>query len=410
MQKQRVGIIGAGPAGIMAALEAVRYGAHVLLFDSNMMVGRKIHVTGNGRCNISNVDAAPERYTCADRAFLGVAFARHGHSETVARLDELGIPTYTTPDGWCYPLSNSAATVANALATQLDLAGVNVHLQHKIGDIRRDQERFFLAAGAPSQTYSVDRLVVACGGKAYPALGSTGELFPLLERLGHTVNALYPALAPITGDVRQLHKLQGVRLDVGLTLLEGEHKIGETVGNLMFTQLGFSGPAVMDLSHLISTRPDVSLTLVIDLVPFHRERLSEVIARFRSEPVPLAVILGSVMAVKIPPVVIPLAGLPVDVPLSALSQKELERLLHLITHLEVQVSGTREFKFSQLSTGGIPVTEVDPRTMASRVVPGLYFAGEVLDVVGPCGGYNLQWCWTSGAIAGIGTTSTSAFL
>ena len=410
MGKRRVGVIGAGPSGIMAALEAVRHGAHVLLFDSNMMVGRKIHVTGNGRCNISNVDAAPEHYTCADREFLQVAFAQHGHSETVARLDELGIPTYTTPDGWCYPLSNSAATVANALAAQLDLAEVDVLLRYKIGDISRNKGRFVLTAGAPSQTYGVDRVVVACGGKAYPALGSKGELFPLLERLGHTVLPIYPALVPITGNVKQFHKLQGVRLDAGLTLLEGEHKLDETVGNLMFTQFGFSGPAAMDLSHLISTRPGASLTLVINLVPFHREQLSEVIARFRLEPVPLTAVLGSVMPVKIPPVVIPLAGLPADVPLSALSQRELDRLQHLITHLEVEVTGTREFKFSQLSTGGIPVTEVDPRTMESRGVPGLHFAGEVLDVVGPCGGFNLQWCWTSGAIAGKGAAGLSTFL
>lgn len=408
MEKRRVGIIGAGPAGIMAALEAVRYGADVLLFDSNKMVGRKIHVTGSGRCNISNEHAAPERYTCADRAFLKSAFARHGHSETVARLDELGIPTYSTPDGWCYPLSNSAATVANALTGQLDLAGVDVQLQHKIWDISRDREQFVVTAGSPSQSYRVDRVVVACGGKANPVLGSKGSLFPLLERLGHTVLPLYPALAPITGNVGHLHKLQGVRLDVRLTLLEGKDKLGETVGNVMFTQPGFSGPAAMDLSHLISTRPGVPLTLVIDLVPFHQERLSEVIAQFRSEPVPLSVILGSVMTVNIPPVVIPLAGLPVDVPLPALSQKELDRLLHLITHLEVEVTGTGEFKFSQLSTGGIPVTEVDARTMGSRVIPGLHFAGEVLDVVGPCGGFNLQWCWTSGAIAGAGAASPSS--
>ena len=402
MSKRRIAIVGAGPAGIMAALEAARHGVHVTLFDTNEIVGRKLLVTGNGRCNISNVHAAAGCYTCADRTFLETAFSLFGHEETVTCLHELGIPSYATPDGWCYPLSNSAATVADALAAMLDLAGVDVRLKTKVADISPTGGKFTLTVGGGPRTQTVDRVIVASGGKAYPALGSRGSLFPVLTRLGHAINPVRPALAPIIADVKHLYKLQGVRLDVGLTLFERGQVLGETVGNMMLTQFGFSGPAPMNLSHLVSARPGAALILSIDLLPHHRAELMELITRMRSQSVPLRVVLGSVLPPKIAPVVIPLAKLPADVCLAALSQKDLDRLLHLITHLKAKVKETRGFKFAQVSTGGVSVSEVDPRTMESRIVPGLHFAGEVLDVVGPCGGYNLQFAWSTGALAGRG--------
>jgi hypothetical protein len=193
---------------------------------------------------------------------------------------------------------------------------------------------------------------------------------------------------------------------VGLALYQGDEKLGETVGNLLFTQFGFSGPAPMDLSHLVSTRlvdgyEGPPLRLTINLVPYHLEELRRLIARKRAEPVPMRVVLGAVLPVKVPPVFLRLAGLPPDVLLNRVSGQDLEKLLALLTGVSVMVKGTRGFKFSQLSTGGVPVTEVAPRSMASRRVKGLYLAGEVLDVVGPCGGYNLQFAFASGAIAGM---------
>ncbi|MEE8390264.1 MAG: aminoacetone oxidase family FAD-binding enzyme [Anaerolineae bacterium] len=404
----KVGIIGAGPAGIMAALEAAKLGARVLLFDSNPMVGRKLLVTGNGRCNLTNANVAPGRYVCADHAFLEQALTEFGHEHLIVALRELGIPTYATHDGWCYPLSNSAATVVDTFAAALELAGVEVYLRHKIVRIRRSKGKFVLGADCPdgARTYAVERVIVAAGGKAHPALGSKGECFPLLEELGHTVAPVHPALAPIRAEVKQFHKLQGVRLDVSLTLYQGKKKLGETVGNLLFTQFGFSGPAPMDLSHLVSTRlvdgyKGPPLRLTINLIPHHLEELRQLIAHKRAEPVPMCVVLGAVLPVKIPPIFLQLARLPSDVRLNQISNRDLEKLLGLLTGISVKVKGTREFKFSQLSTGGVPVTEVIPHSMASHRVKGLYLAGEVLDVVGPCGGYNLQFAFTSGAIAGI---------
>ncbi|MCP4544483.1 MAG: aminoacetone oxidase family FAD-binding enzyme [Chloroflexi bacterium] len=399
----KVGIVGTGPAGMMAALEAAKRGARVLLFDSNPMVGRKLLVTGNGRCNLSNANAAADRYTCADPAFLEQALAKFGHEHLSVTLRELGILTYATHDGWCYPLSNSAATVVDTFAAALELAGVEIHLWHKIVHIRRSKGKFVLEADVPdgARTYTVERVIVAAGGKAHPVLGSKGECFPLLKELGHTVVPIHPALVPIRADVKRFHKLQGVRLDVGLALFQGDNKLHETVGNMLFTRFGFSGPASMNLSHLVSTHEGPPLRLTLNLIPHHLEELRQLIARKRADPISMRVILGAVLPVKIPPVFLWLAGLGPDVCLNQISNRSLEKLLGLLISISVKVKGTREFKFSQLSTGGVPVTEVVPHSMASRRVKGLYLAGEVLDVVGPCGGYNLQYAFTSGAIAGM---------
>ena len=398
-----VGVIGAGPAGMMAALQAARRGARVLLFDRNRTVGRKLLVTGNSRCNLTNASVAAGCYACADPVFLEQALAAFGRRELIDALMDLGIPTYATPDGWYYPLSNSAATVVAAFSAALEQAAVELNLQININNVRSANEGFVLEAGGPLHNYTVERVVVATGGKAQPALGSRGEFFPLLERLGHTIVPVRPALVPIRADVKRFHKLQGVRLDVGLALYRGSTKLGETLGNLMFTQFGFSGPAAMDLSHLISThaKDGSPLMLTVNLVPHHLDQLHRLVARKRTDPFPLRVLLGAVLPAKIPPVLLELAGFPADAHLNQVSEQELERLLDLLTGVSVMVKGTRGFQFSQLSTGGVPVTEVDSRTLESRWVKRLYLAGEVLDIVGPCGGYNLQYAFTSGALAGM---------
>ncbi|MBC7254903.1 MAG: aminoacetone oxidase family FAD-binding enzyme [Chloroflexi bacterium] len=403
-RNRHIAIVGAGPAGIFAALAARERGARVSLLDTNETVGRKLLVTGNGRCNITNVHASAERYVCADRAFVATALGLFGHPQTVARLRDLAILTYATPDGWCYPLSESAATVVAAFEAALRLAGVEIHLKTKVSDLAPVGGKWQLTIGGGPHKMEADRVIVSSGGKAYPALGSKGELFPVLERLGHHIEPVYPALVPLTAQMRTFHKLQGVRLDAGLRLYEGDRLLGEAVGNLLFTSTGLSGPAAMDLSHLVSTRPEAArqgaLRVEIDLLAYHRGALEDLIARQRQRPVPLAVILGAVLPAKVPPFLLEMAGLSPEATLAATPKDRLEHLLYLAGHLSTQVTGTRGLQFAQVSTGGVNVREVDPRTMASRLWPGLYFAGEVLDVIGPCGGFNLQWAFTSGALAG----------
>ncbi|NPV07516.1 MAG: aminoacetone oxidase family FAD-binding enzyme [Anaerolineae bacterium] len=395
-----VGIVGAGPSGIMAALQAAERGARVILFDSNRTVGRKLAVTGNGRGNLTNAAVGVDAYHCADRSFLERALSAFGRDDLLTYLRRVGVLTYATHDGWYYPVSGSAATVVEALATALDAAGVEVRLLTKVDDLRPRGAGWELWAGGGSSKIPVDRVVVATGGMAAPALGSKGSMFPVLEGLGHTVIPLRPALVPLVGDVRHLHKLQGVRLDVRVRLLAGDEVLGEEFGNLMFTQSGLSGPAPMNLSYLVGSDGRKGLEASIDLVPTHRHELMQLLHEQQGRPVPLRVLLGSVVPPKVPPVIMELAGVPREARLTEVDGEALARVLGHLRDLRVRVTGTRGFDQAQLSAGGVPVTEVDADTMESRKARGLHLAGEVMDVVGPCGGFNLQFAFTSGALAG----------
>ncbi len=400
-----IAIIGAGPAGMLAALLAAERGAQVTLFDSNPAVGRKLLVTGAGRCNLTNANIAPERYACADAGWLAQLFTQFGRDDLLGALAEIGVLASPTWDGWYYPRSESAATVVDAFAAALQAAGVRQQMNTTINGLKRLATGFDLAS-ADGRHFSAERVILAAGGTAYPTLGSRGECLPVLARLGHTIIPMRPALAPVLADVKALHSLQGVRLDVTARLFEARQVLAETTGNLIFTQWGFNGPAVMDLSHHISARPGADLTLELDLLPgdVHVSLLS-LIQQKRGQAVPLRVMLGAVLPPKVALFILAQAGLLIEVQLAQLSDSSLADVLRRLQSLRVKVTGVRGFEYCQVSAGGVPLDEVDPQTMQSRRVPGLYLAGEILDVTGPCGGYNLQFAFSSGAAAGRAAAS-----
>lgn len=394
-----VGIIGAGAAGIFAALESVRLGRQTLLFDSNPSIGRKLLVTGAGRCNLTNAKVAPGQYACADRDWIAMLLQSFGHPELLAYLHELGILTTSTMDGWFYPASYSAATVVDTLAATLAERKVDTVLRARIISVERTGDRFNLT-DARGMSYEVDSLVMACGGKALPDLGSTGELFPILKKWGHSVVPLRPALAPLEADMAPYRTLAGVRLDAMARLFDGRKVLGETPGNLIFTEWGLNGPAVMDLSHLIHPGNSKDLRLELDLIPNCEAEFLDLLDRRSTSSIPLKTVLGAVLPPKVPPVILAMAGLDPDTRARQLNGKERDLLIRTIKGLSFHITGVRGYKYCQVSAGGVPVTEVDPHTMRSRIVPGLFLTGEVLDVVGPCGGFNLQFAFSSGVLAG----------
>jgi predicted Rossmann fold flavoprotein len=395
-----VTIIGAGPAGMTAALFASRAGAQVRLIDSNTMVGRKLLVTGSGRANLTNHRMDANKYTCADPTWMEVLLGQFGHEELVRFLESIGVLTFYTADGWCYPISESAQTVVDAFEIALKLAKVDLVLNTKVKDINSNQQGYSLTLDS-GESLNCERLIVAAGGKAYPTLGSCGELFGSLKTLGHNILPLTPALAPVTCEMSPYKGLIGVRLDARASLYHGSTLLAETIGNLIFTQWGLNGPAVMDLSHHISTRPEASLELRLNLLSTNEPALRALFNNQRNTSTPLRVLLGSVLPPKVPPVLLSMAGLPVTVLINELNDVQIEKLFHLFATLPFKVTGVRGFEYCQISAGGVPVREVDPLTMQSRIIPNLALVGETLDVVGPCGGYNLQFAFSSGAIAGM---------
>lgn len=393
-------IIGAGPAGMTAALFAARSGAKVRLIDGNEQVGRKLLVTGSGRANLTNQNMDASRFTCADPAWMSELLGKFGHPHLLAFLREIGVLTFATHDGWCYPVSESAQTVVDAFANALRLAGVEIVLNTKVTAMRKSTTGFDLDLSSRVILQS-ERLLVAAGGKAYPTLGSRGELFASLKSMGHAILPLTPALAPVTCEMKPWRALTGLRLDARASLYEGGSLLAETTGNLIFTEWGLNGPAVMDLSHHVSTRPNAKLELHLSPL-FDREAdLRDLIARKRNTPTSMRILLGSVLPPKLPPVLLTRAGYSPDVLVRELNAEQIEKLLRLASALPFKVTGVRGFEYCQVSAGGVPVNEVDPLNMRSRIVPGLWLAGETLDVVGPCGGYNLQFAFSSGAVAGM---------
>ncbi len=388
-------IIGAGPSGIMAALQAVALGARPLLIEANDAIGRKLLVTGAGRCNITNLHASPERFTCSDPAFMRTVLGKVDPARLLDRLAELGILTHSTPDGWCYPRSESAHGVVALFAAALQRAGVELTLNTRIGRITREKASFTLQS-ENGKTIQAARLIVAAGGRAQPHLGATGNLFKEIQKLGHTVLPLRPALAPILADMKPYKALEGVRLDVHARLLRGDSLLAETRGNLIFTAWGLNGPAVMDLSHLVNGGEDLEL----DLLAGQRAELEKLFTAFKGSDTPLSILLGALLPPKVAPVILKQCHIQADAKMKDMANQQLTTVLERLTRLPLQVLGVRGFEYCQLKAGGVPVNEVMPDTMRSRSVEDLFLAGETLDVIGPCGGHNLHFAFASGWLAG----------
>jgi hypothetical protein len=263
-----------------------------------------------------------------------------------------------------------------------------------------------LPSGEPARTQSFDRLVVAAGGKAYPALGSRGELFPTLARLGHTIVPLVPALGPLTLQLGDWKALQGLRFDVKTGIWAGQELLGESFGNVIFTVWGMNGPGVMNLSHLAARRQGKKLNLSLDFGAAFGDEWERRLAK--DKPAPLKALLEAFFPPKAADFFLAQAHIPPEARLRELSRAQAQQLSSTLRVTRLPITGTKGFDQSQVSAGGVPVGEVDARTCQSRFIPGLYLVGEMLDVVGPCGGFNLHFAFGSGCLAGRHLASLSA--
>ncbi|MGB4595834.1 MAG: aminoacetone oxidase family FAD-binding enzyme [Anaerolineaceae bacterium] len=395
----RIAVIGAGAGGIVAAWAAARSHNHeIVLFERNERMGRKLLVTGSGRCNITNAAVSAERYVCTDQTWLTEFLEQFGVGELKQLFWSLGIPLKSTDDGWYYPYSESAQAVVGILEQRLLDSGVELRVATTVTHLKLSGqgggsfEVTWHGVGG-STTEQFDRLVMASGGKAYPELGSKGELFGNLERMGHTVNPQIPALGPIYVRLGPFKHLQGLRFDVSAAVYEVEQCLGRTRGNVIVTEKGFNGPGVMDLSHLVGlyANHDLNLHVRFDFIDT---------PAFRSLAEQPGQTVLSLLEAYLPPKaaewLIEHAWLK---PEDLSSPDNLERLTHS-AELTFPITGVGDFTRSQVTVGGVNVSEVSPHTCESRVVPGLFLVGETLDVAGPCGGFNLHFAFGSGYLAG----------
>lgn len=397
------GIIGAGPAGIFSALMIKEQNPEntVVIFDGNQKIGRKLFATGNGRCNITNMNAGPESYYSVKPEDLSPVFSQFGPAAIRKKLNELGIPTVQTEDGWVYPQSYSAANVVQILTDALQYAGVEVRSGAKVTKITMSGVKFVLTVEGAGSTKPFDRLILTSGSRAFPQLGANTSILSELFQFGHRDLPFIPALAPISAKGDIFKALQGVRVDAEVTVLQGKNELGSCFGNVIFNDYGLNGPGIMNVSHLISDKEAKDYMLRLNFVPGDLKReLDGFFYQHINRDYPYRSVYLSVLPGKLVEYFFKIWKLDWETSCRRIDSRTFRVHLKRLENGLMPIEGNRGFNFAQAAAGGIPLSEVDLHTMQSRKQKGLYFAGEVLDVLGPCGGYNLTWAIATGMIAG----------
>ncbi len=386
-------VIGGGAAGILAAITAKRQGASVLVCEKMPKIGKKLLITGAGRCNLLNESLDASFYNPGSQALARSVLGQCGKEAMLGFFKDLGLATYTDETGRIFPVTNQAASVLKVLEIELERLKVTLDLGCEIKSIRVGKNGFEICAKT-GEKETCRKVILCSGGKSYPALGSDGNGYALAAAFGHRIIEPVPSTVPLLVKDPWCHALQGQKVRAKVTSCVEGKNIRTESGELLFTQYGLSGTAILDVSDEISiamNRKHIKNVIVIaDLIPFMSEAaLEEELSRRFEKGVARENLLEGLLAHKF--------FLAFR---SAIQNTDASSIAHMLKHKEFKVIGTRGWNEAEFTAGGIPVEEVDPLTLESKLQKGLYFAGEVLDVQGRRGGYNLAWAWASGAVAG----------
>lgn len=395
-----IAVVGGGAAGLTAALLCARAGARTVLLEKAPRVGKKLLATGNGTCNLSNLSASPARYHGAGSAgFVRPVLEAYPPRRIMAFFEELGLACEARADGRIYPRTAQASAVLDCLRLAMSAAGAEERTGCSVTAMQRTADGFVLETDGGRLT---SRLVlVSTGGAAAPSLGGGTDGYTLLTALGHTRTPLFPSIVQVKTDPSAVRALKGIRLNAAVTFRLDGRTLSQETGELLFTEYGLSGPAVMQASRPVGDwerRKAGRMTAVLDLLPDRTERdLCICLEQRRRLPGrTLEDYFTGLLHKRVGQALLRQAGIgPFTRPVSDLSEKQTVRLANGIKNWEIPVIGTQGMGGAQVTAGGIALDEVDPASLMSRKVPGLYLAGEVLDVDGDCGGFNLQWAWAS---------------
>ena len=383
-----------------AAIEASKSPQNkILLFERQSRVGRKLLSTGNGRCNLTNTGASLENYHGQNPAFALPVLCALPPEKILEFFLELGLVTTEEYGGRVYPMSNSANSVVDVLRFALNRENIELLTGAPVTGVKRSGKGFTILTD--QGTYAAQSLIIACGGCAGARLGGVKDGYELLKSLGHRRTGLFPSLVQITTDPTYPRALKGVRCQAALRL--SGCASGESSGELQFTEKGVSGPAAFDLSRRVSVSGDGKKFLHIDFLGTLGENELKRLIKSRKEALPALScqeLLTGVLHNKIGQMVIKYAEIPQNQPISALNSKDIEKIASACQNFVLPVRGTEGFDSAQVTAGGMDTAQFNPETLESLIVPGLFACGEVLDIDGDCGGYNLQWAFASGITAG----------
>lgn len=415
---KRVVVIGGGAAGLMAAVIAGREGAKVTLLEKMNYVGKKMGITGKGRCNITNACDMSEfiKNTPGNGKFLYGAYERFTNEDLLQLLHDAGLETKVERGGRVFPASDSALDVRNTFMKLMKQYGVDVHLEEPVKKILVD-DGTVTGVVTDKESYHADAVVIATGGKSYPATGSTGDGYILATQVGHTITDIRPSLVPIVTKESWVKDLMGLSLrNVELSVI-AKNKVQATMfGEMMFTHFGITGPIVLSLSHtvgkLMRKKNIGTIGLDINLKPaLSPETLDKRLQKDFDLYSKKQLINGmkDLLPSRLIPLIIELAGIDPQKPINQISKEERQQIGYMLQHMPLTVKGLRPVEEAIVTAGGISLKEFNPKTMESKLVKGLYGAGEVLDIDAFTGGYNLQAAFSTGYVAAMHITHPEAF-
>ena len=401
-------VVGGGAAGMMAAVFAARNGQNVQLLEKNEKLGKKLFITGKGRCNITNAADIEDLFTAvtSNPKFLYSGFYSFTNQQVIDFFEELGVKTKIERGERVFPVSDHSSDVIAAFSRELKLLGVSVSLHTEVRELLCEQDKVCGVLLTNGKKMKADAVIVATGGISYPSTGSTGDGYRFAKETGHRVTELLPSLVPM--EVRQWYakELQGLSLrNIEIRITDGKKKLYEEFGEMLFTHYGVTGPVILSASSVVGkTLRKKELTLHIDLKPaLSEEQLDKRILRefdanhnkqYKNS-------IDSLFPAKLKPIMIELSEIEPEKKVNEITKEERQRLVHLIKDFTMTLTGLRSYNEAIITKGGVSVKEIDPGTMESKKMKGLYFAGEVLDLDAMTGGYNLQIAWSTGYLAGI---------
>lgn len=419
MIRKQIVVIGGGAAGMMAAIAAAQQGAEVTLLEQNEKTGKKIYITGKGRCNLTNDCEREEffKHVISNSKFLYSAFAQMDNRTVMDFFEKSGCLLKTERGERVFPRSDHSSDIIAALNRQMAAYGIKVMLHTKADGILketgtpREQENTTISKAvgvrmSDGKTIRADGVIVATGGKSYESTGSTGDGYRFAAEVGHGVKKVKPALVPLAVKESWCMEMQGLSLkNVSIVLKSGKKKIYEGFGEMLFTHFGVSGPLILSASsYYVKQHQDMEVSLSLDLKPaLTREQLDKRLLRdfegnkkkrFKNS-------LDGLLPAKMIPVIIRLTDISPEKKTCEVTKKERERLIETLKNMTMTIVGTRGFSEAIITQGGVHVKEINPSTMESKLIKNLYFAGEVLDLDALTGGFNLQIAWSTGYLAGL---------
>ena len=399
--KTEIAVIGGGASGLMAAITAKKSGKEVVILERKDRILKKVLITGNGRCNITNVNANISNYFGKNISSVENILNRFTPQDTMDFFNELGIVCNEENRGKVYPLSGQASSVVDALRFEAEKLGIKIETEFYVRKIEKDGFKFRIYS-EDRKKIEAGRVIIAAGGQSYPELGSNGSGFELAKELGHSVTKLSPSIVQLKTEKNQVKGLQGIKTDVAVTAYGNNKKICTYDGELLFTDYGISGNVVFNISFVMPLYKNVEFEIDF-MEKFDYNELYEMLKERKRilSHLTMENYFNGMINKKLGQFLSKVSGIEkLSKPVKDLNDSDIRKLCTVLKKYRVKILETTGFKNAQVTAGGVSLDEVNTETLESKIVKGLYFSGEVLDVYGECGGFNLQWAWASGYIAG----------